>query len=1203
MSLLNYDPTKPVQSAPVVAPGLTTQATPTTETSVQPETGEHPANGGGWFIPFVQNLPTTMLRTVVQPAEYVMKLGSTLGDAMAKNETLRKITGRKNYNPEGYTPGTVTLPGQTEPLYNSQRFNSFSEGAGATAEAALNLYMAMSGAALIKGATKVGIEGAIKAAGEKGGKELSKNLAKVALKDAGLGMGYGASAALQEKNPTAGKVLTSAAVGAAIGVALPPVVGKFAEAGGMVLKQTGRAVSSAIDNTALSLERKAAQPLAEGATRLYEKIDTAVPSFTEKAAAKGAEILRGVQKLPERAQTLLIDKYHPIRVFQQKVNKMLGTNLNLVDQVQEARTVGAGIATDKLQNTYVPMVKKYGSDWTYVKEYSRYLDALDRLQNGDVIEKNATAGDVLQSLNDLKTTLGPQKMQFVKEGAGELQNFLDGELQGAVRSGRISQASYDAIKEAHPNYLPHNVLDYLDNADPTKIGNIPSGSFNVSKSGVTKSQGGSIREIDDIDTAIARGLLKQNTLNETNQATGAIVDAGAKVGFAKPLRTAENVNLRIERAKQLNDILDQNKSDVGVISSVKGEEKKAAKQIATLGDATFDKSITNLQSRIDNSGNEISQVFTEGWAKAAELDDDAEVTKMLSATADKVIKREQLIAARKEKLDAKITAFNGKKFDTVQEKAQYINDLKADRKALEAVVDERRGDAADLRKALSALKDTKMKSVDVPPDMEKISYFKNGVREDWLIPKDVGMALKNLDGESASAIGNWFNNTKLGRAVTAPARVVRRLATGVNPVFATFTNPLRDVQTTAITAPVEAQDIYKGLISSITQDKTQADGLYRRAMRAGVFTTTIFREEQDPQKVFLESLHGGGFVDELKHGRVDKMVETVGQRLEESTRLAVFNHALANGMGDVEAARIARNATVDFSKSGVIIQQANRVIPFLNARVQGAVNVVKAATDNPQEFTRRAMWAGAAPAALLTAHNAKYASYNNIPDYEKQKYWIFMVGEHNGFDTSGRPVQVPNYIKIPKGETQQLVSSGVERILNLGMQQNRESTGKFLANLAYNFSPVTESSLLPAGLQQAIELKTNKSLFTGKNIVPDTVKFGNRFFNTKELPAKYRYNPQFTSSIATNLGRMLGVSPAQIDYLLKTGVLNDLSRLPDVSWNSKQTLLDNVSNLPFIRTIFGNNSSANYSQKKEFIRQMKENFNTKFLDVFLKNNK
>lgn len=905
--------------------------------------------------------------------------------------------------------------------------------------------------------------------------------------------------------------------------------------------------------------------------RYYQNFDKPVQTTGQKIAGKTAEVIRGIQKLPQKFETKILDKYANIRRFQEKAKSEGIDTPDLQEMTQGAQYRAAGKAENRLDD-YLSMRKQYGNEWQYVKEYSHYMDDLDRLAQGNTIAGNRTADDVTKSLQALAQDLTPDQLNKVKQGQVELQKFLDQELQGAVASGRISKEGYNAIKAAHPNYIPHNVLDFLDEGKTTQgLGK----SFNVAKSGIEKAKG-SAREIDDIDNAIVDRLYRQNVLNEKNQTVKAVIDVGRQIGEKGnfiPLRTSENVNKRIDILTKLKNLFSENRKDYRTGKVIQKESNLANKLLTGAENKEYNQTIKNIGTKFDDTKKELNNLIDEAQTLASEFDNKSSINAIL----DKAFTKEKQLYKLNSDLSNQISEFNLLQKSEIIKRKQILDDIKLKQKAIDLLIDGRKNLILDLRNSLQEVTDIKIKSVDIPDGFEKISYFNNGVKEDWLIPDDLGRALKNLDGQEASAVMNWLNNTIGGKVATASARAIRKLATGLSPVFALFSNPARDLQTIALTSEAGADDVYRGLIKTMIGKEDPA--LYRLAKESGALQGSIFREGKSPEQLLKDKLEKQGLFSKII--RPDKAIEAAGQKMEEMTRMIVFKKSLEIGKTPSEAAKLARNATVDFGKSGEWIQVANKVIPFLNARIQGAANLVSAIRKDPTKAVRALMWSAAYPATVLNAYNSKYESYQNIPDYERRKFWIVMVGENKGKDYNGKSILVPHYVKIPKGEAQQAVSNITERILNLGKEKYPDTTAQFLGKVVADFSPVTESSILPAGLQQLVETQSNYSFFQQRAIEPMYVRpTGKKSVRAQDVEAKYRYNLSSTSEIAKYIGSVFNWSPSKIDYVIKTGVMNDLLRLYDIPVKGLkgESKFEKASSIPFFRSLVGV-STAGITQK------------------------
>lgn len=1109
-----------------------------------PLTQEKPKSWSDQALTFVKNIPTAIARTAAQPVEFLEKSVRTVVDPLsqAAAKSLISLNGGQKIkvSPQVYDTvaglkkgfdTSITLPGQDTPLIDSSKgFTSLRDFLGSAGEAALNV-----GSAMVGGP---GTANVVKDLATQGVKGLTKKAAGQLLADFALGSGFGFTTSLQDKDATPSDIAKNTLIGGTAGIVLPRALGGTARIVGEGAKVVGKNAGEVLDKTISKLEKVAEVP-EKSISRYYEGV-ASKPTFKQNVAQDLATGLRSIQQIPQKAATALLDRYNSIKRFQEKARSAGIETPDLQELAQATPYRAAGKAENALDE-YVALRNTYGEDWKHVKELSYYLDDLDRLANGNKIPGGRTIEDVKADIGKLGAVLSPEQKASIQQGQRELQSFLNQQLSEAVESGRLNHQQYAAIKAAHPNYIPHNVLDFLDDEVPKGV----SRSFNMAKSGIEKAKG-STRKIDDIDNAIVDRIYRQKVLDEKNKTTATVIQTGKDLGGEEagfiPLRTAEHVQQRIGLIQELKKAI--------------GERNNASKGLKR---TNLVQSV--LGKRVREQEREMLRLAERAQAMAADFVPKSKIEPIL----DKIITRERRIHA----LEAALEGGPNVKV----------------REELSSLVKERQSSIDNLRAEIDEVQDTNIKSVDIPPGFEKVSYYNNGVKEDWLIPDDIGRAMKNLDGQAAGTIISWMHNSGLGRVITAPARLLRSVATVKNPVFALISNPLRDLQTTQVTAKAGIKDLYHGLMTAIKADQYDPD-LVRAARESGALQGSVFRENLRPEQILGKRLEKQGIGARVLKGviRPDKVVESVGQIMEEMTRLAVFKRAIRDGLSPEQASKIARNATVDFGKSGTVMQVVNQVIPFINARVQGFSNLIGSVASDPTRAARRLMWTAAAPAALLNAHNQRYSSYYDIPESDKRRYWIIMVGETDGIDYEGNPTKVPHYIKIPKGDAQQVVSNTIERILSIGKQKYPESTQEFLSNLFQDTSPVTESSLLPTGLQQAIEAQTNYSFYRREPIEPQYLRINGKSYETSKLPPELRYKDS-TSEIAKGLGKALGLSPIKIDYLIKTGILNDLVRVSDIPIKGvdteDKTGFGYAAEAPFVRSLLGNSNNNNYLREKK----------------------
>lgn len=1148
---------------------------------------------------------------------------------------------------------------------------------------------------LAKEAVEQGVKTTVQGAVEQGAKQAVRQaarsgfraLVKAAPKDAAVGGGYGLAAGLAESPDDPYEILKSTVTGAILGTLAPPVLGVTAK---VAMKGTGaasRAVGKTIDRTAKKLESRAQAaetkaavagmletPGHWGGIRTNPVVKKEV-GVVDKIAAGAAKVLRAAQELPDKAATAWYDKFHPVKKFQQRLKQEGFPVPDLHEEVQGAQYRGFGKAANRLDE-YLALRGTYGDDWKYVKMFSRYQDDLDDLALGKAIEGGRDTTSVKADIEAMFRDLPLERREKVYEGSKLLQDFLNRELLDAVGSGRISMKQYQDIKAAHPNYIPHRVVDEM--ADEAVIG--AGGSFQLTRSGIELREGVASRASKDVDEAVVERILQQSLLDEKNKVNLALFetvgDNFEQLGF-KPLRTAANVELREEYYKALSDMQDDVAAQLKIIRELKDVDKTVVRRLEQLQKRLSDKEAKFFADLAAYGGDgqdfEASRLFARkqrdiearneavrdytlpnpeqelgyqrfkklaqkrAWIFEPSVDAAGMKKRMKGVNLDNLIfsgaggdatndelldlfrgrfklekglkKPNTRIAQKVEKLQQRLSEGE----DAIKVLSKEQRELAGDRPALTASIsavedrvkqlDELK---ADMMQDLKNHADIKVRSKDARKDgFETYKFFRNGIREEWLVPEDLGRALKHIDAEDADAFIRFFNHSVAGKALTAPARATRFVATQRNPMFAVFANPARDVQTVAITngLGLSIEDYAKGMRSARSGQKI-ADDLYRLAREEGALQGSVYREGEDATGVLRTMLRRLNQMGDTATSRTVrkvgdivtlKAVEDAGQVMEEATRLAVFSRAIKNGVAPRQAAKMARNATVDFGKSGSWMKVVNRVIPFLNARVQGLSNLGAAIKSDPTRAMRKIMYTAAWPATVLTSWNLRFDAFKNVPDNERRKYWIVMVGQTKGEDYKGQPIEVPYYVKIPKGEAQQIASIAVERVLTAGLTKYPEATRLFMSKLLNDVSPVTESSILPPGLSQWVELKSNYSFFREKQIEGEYTKVNGKWYKTKELEAKLR-SKENTSVVAKYLGKILNWSPTKIDYVVKQGLVSDFLRVGDLAfegWIDKDAPgFQKASELPWARSIIGTSSYGEDTRRQQFEAEEKRRKNT-----------
>jgi hypothetical protein len=316
-----------------------------------------------------------------------------------------------------------------------------------------------------------------------------------------------------------------------------------------------------------------------------------------------------------------------------------------------------------------------------------------------------------------------------------------------------------------------------------------------------------------------------------------------------------------------------------------------------------------------------------------------------------------------------------------------------------------------------------------------------------------------------------------------------------------------------------------------------------------------FAGKSDAVKQHLKSGGGFGYSGELRSARgvkqnvfsepslkkagatviktIPDLIEATSSAVELAPRIAVGERAKRMGVSPEDAALLSRRSTVDFNQAGTAMRVYNQWVPFLNAKVQGKLNLARALRRDKYGTLAKAAMTVALPGAVTYAWNRLNFSdlYDDIPEYIKQNYFTIITG--TGEDDKGRTA--PKYHVIAKRDIGSMVWNPIEYSLDMMWDKDRESASNFLVNFLSDVSPVEFaregelsgskmlSSTLPPPAKAAIEPLTNYSLYQGREVVP-------HYMEGRIRPGKQAFDN--TPALYKAAGERLGVAPLKIQNVM-----------------------------------------------------------------------
>lgn len=257
-------------------------------------------------------------------------------------------------------------------------------------------------------------------------------------------------------------------------------------------------------------------------------------------------------------------------------------------------------------------------------------------------------------------------------------------------------------------------------------------------------------------------------------------------------------------------------------------------------------------------------------------------------------------------------------------------------------------------------------------------------------------------------------------------------------------------------------------------------------------------------------------------------LEAASDFVESSTRMGEYMKARKNNLSMEEAARAAREVTIDFSRSGRLGEQVNQVVPFFNACLQGGDKLVRLFREDFVGTSLKVTGYIIFPSLLIMAMNWDKDWYKDLDPDIKNNYWCL-----------GRSVRIPK----PQ-EAGVLFGSGIEALFQQAAGKDKDAVSNFLEAFRSNMLP----NVLPTLILPLIEWSANYSFYKGRPLV------SNKY---SRLPDELQYN-DYTSELSKGIGGVLKVSPMKIDNLVRgyTGTMGALL------WSAAGEPFAKANNLP-----------------------------------------
>lgn len=454
--------------------------------------------------------------------------------------------------------------------------------------------------------------------------------------------------------------------------------------------------------------------------------------------------------------------------------------------------------------------------------------------------------------------------------------------------------------------------------------------------------------------------------------------------------------------------------------------------------------------------------------------------------------------------------------------------------------------------------------------LNTVFALEGGKKVSYEVQPDVYKAIINLDKESSNM---------LIKVLQQPASLLRAGAT-LTPEFS-LRNPIRDIPAAYAVSksglnPVK--DIPMALFDVI-RSKLGKDTMYNQFLRDnagyGNIISTDRKVLQDAMTDVLQESSSKKFVNVISGKSLMRVLRSIADVSESATKLGEYKAALRSGASRPEAAYRARDI-MDFARAGVSVREANKVVAFLNANIQGKSKIIRAMKEDPVGVTARAFTSitvptiGAFIAQKYLANDKQKLIIDDAADWMKATFWLVPIPGTDQVARIPKPFDLaPVFANLPE--------KSLEYIFN----NDKEAFDGFVKKSMASFAIPT----MITGLIPFVEGMANYSFFRQGPIIPQresslnlSDQYDNRTTETAKFIAKGVNKLTGGEGALKNFG-----SPRIVDNTIKglTAGLGtyatsaiDLVAESTGAVDKKNKPKRNVSELPLLRAFLTSDKSG-----------------------------
>ena len=459
-----------------------------------------------------------------------------------------------------------------------------------------------------------------------------------------------------------------------------------------------------------------------------------------------------------------------------------------------------------------------------------------------------------------------------------------------------------------------------------------------------------------------------------------------------------------------------------------------------------------------------------------------------------------------------------------------LNPIEATMSNTMRIINEGQRNIAARKIAENAFSENRLKDGQKPrAGYDTLNFMENGKKVSYEVPKMVASEMKRLNRVLPEGV------EKVISVLSMPVKTLRGGATSLNPIFAA-SNLIRDQLQTTITGNIGAniKGTPKALLATFGFGE-KADNLRAELSRQGIigseYRQTYGYKQGDLMAELQKEHHlSKKAADRLKHP-IDALNDLIG-RTEYFTRAQQY---FGTDGDTTTKSQAARNNTLNFSRGGEAIMVINRAVPFLNAGIQGGIQITRQLVKRPARTALAlAAWAGIAMAAkgISESDEKKKKLYDRVSDYEKKTNLILFDKDAKYNPETGR---IDGLVKIPIPQFTYPITDQVNNI-----KDSPDALLKTAGNIFEVFTGIDVENpvnqLTATAIKPFIEAATNTNTFTKQDIVSD--------YDKNKLPQDK--GAKYTTGAARFLAGLTGVDAPIIDNFIANwggGLGKDLAKV------------------------------------------------------------